>query len=75
MNSHQYLLEHSQELSEKHPGKYLALVDDEVVAIGTSSHTVYEKAKKRYPEKMIHITYMPTDEETVTLLCYFRTLR
>ena len=68
MNSRQYLLEHSQELSMKYPGKYLALVDGKVIAIGSSSNAVYEETVKSHPGKRVHITYMPTDQETVTLL-------
>ena len=66
--SYKFLLKHSQELSENYPGKYLAIVDNEVVAVSSSGHDAFEKAKKSYPEKEIYITYMPTDEETVTLL-------
>ena len=68
MKSHEYLLEHSQEWSEKYPGKYIAIVEDELVGVSSSEHEVFEKAKKKYPGKEIYITYMPTDEETVTLL-------
>ena len=68
MRSHEYLLKHSQEFSEKYPGKYLAIVDDNVVAVSNSGHDAFEKAKKTCPEKEVYITYMPTDEETVTLL-------
>ena len=68
MDAHKYLLKHSQELSEEYPGKYLAIVDDKVVAVSSSGHESFEKAKKLFPGKEIYITYMPTDEETVTLL-------
>lgn len=68
MDPHEYLLKHSQKLSEVYPGKYLAIVDDTVVAVSGSGHDAFEKAKKSFPEKEIYITYMPTDEETVTLL-------
>ena len=68
MDAHEYLLKHSQRLSEEYPGKYLAIVDDSVVAVSSSGHDAFEKAKKTFPGKEIYITYMPTDEETVTLL-------
>ncbi|CAD6491280.1 MAG: hypothetical protein DIAAKJNI_00071 [Candidatus Argoarchaeum ethanivorans] len=68
MEAYKFLLRHSQELSEKYPGKYLAIVDKEVVGISSSSHEAYEKAKAKYPDKEVHISYMPTDEEMVTLL-------
>jgi len=68
MEAHEFLLKHSQELSKKYPGKYLAIVDTDVVAISSSSHEVFIKAKAKYPDKKVHITYMPTDEEMITLL-------
>lgn len=68
MDAHEYLVKHSQELSEEYPGKYLAIVDDKVVAVSSSGHDAFGKAKKLFPGKEIYITYMPTDEETVTLL-------
>ena len=68
MEPHEYLLKHSQRLSEEYPGKYLAIVDEKVVAVSSSGHDAFEKAKKLCPRKEIYITYMPTDEETVTLL-------
>jgi len=68
MKAHEYLLKHSQELSEKYPGKFVAIVDDELIAIGDSELEVYRRAKERYPDKEVSIAYLPT-EEVVTLLC------
>jgi hypothetical protein len=34
MNSHEFLLKHSQEWSEEYPGKCIALVGDKLVAVG-----------------------------------------
>ena len=64
MESREYLLKHSQELSEEYPGKYLAIVDDNVIAVSSSGHDAFEKAKKAgscgltgcfsfYPAKML----------------------
>ena len=74
MDAHAYLLKHSQELSEEYPGKYLAIVDDIVVAVSNSRHDAFEKAKKLCPGEEIYITYMPTDEETVIALMKRRRL-
>jgi len=68
MEPHEYLLKHSQKLSEKYPGKYIAVVRDKVVAVSRSAMVVFKEAKKKFPEGEIAIFYMPTDEETVTLL-------
>lgn len=68
MKSYEYLLQHSQELSEKYPGKYLAIVEETIVAASRSAVYVYREAKKKFPKEEIGIFYMPTEEETVTLL-------
>ena len=51
MDAHEYLLKHSQRLSEEYPGKYLAIVDDKVVAVSSSGHDAFEKAKKKIRER------------------------
>jgi len=49
-------------------GKYIAVVGDKVVAVSRSAVQAYKEAKKKYPKEEIGIFYMPTEEETVTLL-------
>ena len=61
-------LSHMDELMGKYPGNYLALVDDEIISSGDSEFEAYNKAKKQYPDKKILLIYIPTEEETVTLL-------
>ncbi len=56
------------ELMEKYPGKYLALVNDEIASSGDSEFEAYRKAKEKYPDKEISLIYIPTEEETATLL-------
>lgn len=68
MEAHEFLLRHSQELSEKYPGKYLAIVGEEVAGISSSGHEAFKKAKEKYPDKEVHISYMPTPEEVNILI-------
>ena len=68
MKAHELLLKHSQEWSEKYPGKCVAVVGDKLVAVGRDRIEVYKKAKRKYPKEEISISYIPTPEETVTLL-------
>ena len=63
-----YLLKHSQELSEKYSGKYVAVVGDKLVAINNSAVNAFKIAKGKYPDEKVCISYIPTEEETVTLL-------
>lgn len=62
-----YLLRHSEELS-KYFGKCVAIVRDELIAVGKDRVEAYKKAKQKYPKEKIAIFYIPTEEETVPLL-------
>jgi hypothetical protein len=64
----EFLLKHSQKLSKKYSGKYIAFVDNKLVAIGNSNLEVFKKAKEAYPQKMVSIAYIPRKDELVTLL-------
>lgn len=57
-----------QQIPSKYAGKYLALVDEEIVAVGNSYLEVYKNAKKVHPTKLISLDYAPTKRETVTFL-------
>ena len=62
-----YLLRHSEELS-KYFGKCVAIVRDELIAVGKDRVEAYKKAKQKYLKEKIAIFYIPTEEETVPLL-------
>ncbi|MEM2925757.1 MAG: DUF5678 domain-containing protein [Methanocellales archaeon] len=55
-------------MSKEYPGRYLAIVKNKVVAASRSIIEAYKLAKEAYPEERISLVYMPTEEETVTLL-------
>lgn len=63
-----FLLEHSQELSKKYPGRYIAVVDDKLVAISQSEVEAFRTAKKKHPDKLVSLSYIPRKDELVTLL-------
>ncbi len=63
-----YLKKHSEELSRKYPGKYVAVVDGKVIAVDISPIIAFNAAKEKVGNKEIAIFYMATDEEMVTLL-------
>jgi len=55
------------DLSE-YAGKWIAIVDGKVVASGDRADVVYDEAKKKYPNKIIAIDKVPTDDILVLLL-------
>ncbi|MBL7170031.1 MAG: hypothetical protein ISS48_03355 [Candidatus Aenigmarchaeota archaeon] len=63
-----FLLKHSHELSKKHLGMYISIVDDKMVAIDKNMVVVFNKAKEKFPKKEVSISYIPRKEELVTLL-------
>ena len=64
-----YILKHSLELSKKHAGKHVAIVDEKIVAIGRKASVVYRKAIKNIPkDKAVGIYYLPTKDEMLVAL-------
>ena len=45
----------------EYAGKWIAIVDGKVVASGDRADVVYNEAKKKYPNKVIAIDKVPTD--------------
>ncbi len=68
MQEYKFLQKQSEKLSRKYPGKYLAIVGNRVAAISSSSHESFKKAKEKFPNKKVHISYMPTPEEVNLLI-------
>ncbi len=68
MDAKTFLKEHSEELSRKYSGKYVAVVDGEVIAVDISAAVAFNKAKEKADSKEIAVFYMATDEEMITLL-------
>lgn len=65
---HNWFLKHSQELFNKYHGKHIAIVGEKIIAIGENAIEVFKKAKEIKHRGKISIVYIPTEEETVTLL-------
>lgn len=63
-----FLFEHSQELSKKYPGKYIAVVDNKLVSVSPSEVEAFKEAKKKHPDKLVSLSYIPRKDELVTLL-------
>jgi len=61
-----FLLTYSRELKKKYAGKYIAVVDDKVVAVGSNRLEVYKIAIKGIPKnKKVGIFYLPLKEEVL----------
>ena len=57
-----------QEIPSTYAGNYVAVVDENIAAVGKTQLEVYKKAKQLYPKKMVTLIYVPTKKETITFL-------
>ena len=63
-----WIVEHFSELVTKYAGKYVAVVNETLVAVGDSGKEVEDKARAMAPEKIPSVLRVPREEEMVCLL-------
>lgn len=49
----------------KYSGKWIAICDKGVIAIGDNAKEVYKEAKSKFPEKKIMLAKIPEDESMI----------
>jgi hypothetical protein len=57
-----------EELITKYPHKAIAVVEEEIVAVGESEKEVDNIARKKYPDKIPFVVTIPSKEDLVCLL-------
>jgi hypothetical protein len=63
-----WIVEHFSELVTKYAGKYVAVVNETLVAVGDSGKEVEDKARKIEPHKIPSVLRIPREEEMACLL-------
>lgn len=63
-----WMVDHYEQLVKKYPHKAIAVVGDEIVAIGKTEKEVDEVARGKYPNKIPFVTTLPSEEDFVCLL-------
>jgi hypothetical protein len=63
-----WIVEHFSELVTKYAGKYVAVVNEQLVAVGDSRRDVEAKAREVEPEKIPSVLRVPREEDMVCLL-------
>jgi hypothetical protein len=63
-----WIVEHFSELVTKYPGKAIAVVNEQLVAIGGTEVEVESIAKKQYPDKIPSVLTVPREEDMACLL-------
>ena len=63
-----WIVEHFSELVTTYAGKYVAVVNETLVAVGNSGQEVEDKARAIAPEKIPSVLRVPREEELVCLV-------
>ncbi|MGD2126710.1 MAG: DUF5678 domain-containing protein [Desulfobacteraceae bacterium] len=63
-----WIVEHFSELVTKYPGKYVAVVNEALVAVGESGPEVEAEARKIDPGKIPSVLRIPREEDMACLL-------
>jgi len=66
-----WIQKHSEELSKKYPGKWVAVVDEEIAAVGDSAVKVEKIALKKNSNKLPSVILIPLKEDLECLLRFF----
>jgi len=62
-----YIIENRKALEKKHSGKYIAIHQREVVAIGKTIHEAYDTLENLRIENPL-VTYIPREDEEALLI-------
>ena len=63
-----WIVEHFSELVEKYAGKYVAVVNEQLVAVGETRMEVETKAREIEPKKIPSVLRVPREEDMACLL-------
>lgn len=57
-----WLNKHTPELQDKYAGKWIAVINQEIVGSGDSATEAFSKAQKKYPNVKPLLDFVPTEE-------------
>ena len=63
-----WIAEHFSELVTKYAGQYIAVVNETLVAVGSSGKEVEDKARKIESNQIPSVLYVPREEDMACLL-------
>ena len=63
-----WVVEHFSELVEKYAGKYVAVVNETLIAVGDTGKEVEQKAREFEPNKIPSVLRIPREEDMACLL-------
>jgi hypothetical protein len=63
-----WIVEHFSELVTQHAGKYIAVVNESLVAVGGTGKEVEDKARAIAPDTIPSVLFVPREEDMACLL-------
>jgi hypothetical protein len=63
-----WIVEHFSELVTKYAGKYVAVVNEKLVAVGDTGKEVEDKTREIEPRKIPSVLLVPREEDMACLL-------
>ena len=63
-----WIVEHFSELVDRYAGKYVAVVNETLVAVGESGKEVEDRAREIEPHKIPSVLLVPREEDMACLL-------
>ena len=63
-----WIIEHFSDLVNKYAGKYIAVVNEKLIAVGESGTEVESKAREIQPHKVPSVLRVPREEDMACLL-------
>lgn len=60
-----FYVNRSNEINKKYAGKHIAIIGDKIIASGSSPLEVWKIAKKKYPNRIPTLAYVPKGDTLV----------
>ncbi|MDI6856300.1 MAG: DUF5678 domain-containing protein [Candidatus Thermoplasmatota archaeon] len=67
VSEQEWFARHAKEL-KKYEGKYVAVIDDKIVASSPNAGEAIENARKAFPDKVSLLIYVPREKELEMLI-------
>jgi hypothetical protein len=64
----EWVVKHFEELVEKYGGKFVAVSNEEIAAVGDSSKLVDDIAREKYPHIIPSVIHVPREENLTRIL-------
>ncbi len=63
-----WIVDHFEELVTKYAGRYIAVVNEQVVVVGRRAKEVDDTAREKYPDHVPSVLFVPREEDLICAL-------